>query len=144
MKNNYFSFLVFICLWSVGVIAQNNSNAKKYITQLNFDKETTLIENKVPLFSNIQSQDNFIELNQKGINNQIDLKMSINDAQIISQNGKDNYFQYLNYYNKSASTFNILQQGKANSIHIYGENSLVKKLSIVQKTNHKTLIIRNF
>ena len=149
MKNSY-------CLWSIFLVLANFSffigNAQQtdettYIINEYFqlNKEASLLlENKVPITHNIQSQYNSVKLNQIGNNNQIDIKSSINNSQTVSQFGNNNDYQFINYYNSAVSNFNILQQGNSNTLQIYGENSLIKNMSIVQKANFETLVIKNY
>jgi hypothetical protein len=147
MKTTYF---MFIFLFLLNLISFNG-NAQQtdettYIINKYFqlNKEASLfLENKVPTTHNIQSQNNLV-LNQLGNNNQIDIKSRINDSQTVSQFGNNNDYQFINYYNSEVSNFNILQQGNSNSLQIYGENSLIKNMSIVQKANFETLVIKNY
>ncbi|MFK5958645.1 MAG: hypothetical protein QM495_07210, partial [Lutibacter sp.] len=122
------------------------TNEDTYIINQYFqlNKEALLLENNAPSLSNFQSQDNFIILNQIGNNNEIDIKSNINDSQTVTQLGDNNYYNFINYYNNSPSNFNILQQGESNSLQIYGQNSIINNISIVQKSNFKTLVIKNY
>jgi len=122
------------------------ANDDTYIINQYFqsNKEASLLENKLPSATNIQSQDNITLLNQAGNNNIIDIKSNVNDAHTVTQLGDNNYYNSIKYYNNSSSNFNILQKGESNSLQIYGENSIIKNLGIVQKANFKTLIIKNY
>jgi hypothetical protein len=149
MKNYYYTSFIFFVLLN---LTSFNGNAQQtdestYIINEYFqlNKEASLLlENKVPATSNIQSQDINLVLNQLGNSNQIDIKGSINDAQTVNQFGNNNDYQFINYYNRSVSNFNITQQGNSNSLQIYGENSLIKNIGIVQKANFETLIVKNY
>lgn len=150
MKKSYYLLPVFLVLLNLtffnGNAQQSDEDAfiiNQYF-QLNNNDASLLLENKVPAISTIQSQANIPKLNQIGNNNQIDIKSSANDAQTVSQFGNNNDYQFINYYNSSVSNFNIMQQGNANSLQIYGENSLIKNMSIVQKADFGTLIIKNY
>lgn len=104
-----------------------------------------MYENKIkPTTNNKQAQSNLVILNQIGNSNEIDIKQNGADSQKVNQFGNNNYYNFINYYNSSPSNFNIIQQGNANSLQIYGENSLIKNIGIVQNTNFKTLIIKNY
>ena len=92
----------------------------------------------------VQEGENRIILNQKGSNNLINISESYNDSQTVDQSGNNNEYQFINYYSNLPSNFNIVQQGNSNSLQIYGENSLIKNISIVQNSNFKTLIITNY
>lgn len=94
---------------------------------------------------NRQSQANTVSLNQIGNKNQIDIKSnaSNSNSQAVTQNGDQNYYNFINYYNNNPSNFNILQQGESNSLQIYGQNSIIENISIIQNSSFKTLIIKN-
>ncbi len=112
--------------------------------QLN-NNPNLLLQNQNPeLSKNIQSSDNFVNLNQVGNNNNVELKQIGYEAQLVSQLGDNNYYGFINYYNKTPLNLNLLQKGNSNSLHIYGVNSIIKNISIIQKTNFKSLIIKNY
>jgi hypothetical protein len=145
---SHYSLFVILVLFNFtffnGNAQQSNENTfiiNQYF-QMNKDA-SSLLENKVPANYTGQSQDNLV-LNQMGSGNQIGIKGNVNDPQTVSQSGNNNDYQFINYYNSTPSNFNISQQGNANSLQIYGENSLIKNMSIVQKGSFKTLIIKNY
>lgn len=149
MKNAQFKRSVLIVLFLFAFItieAQQIANENTYLINQYFqlNNDALLLENRVSSNYNIQTQDNFTILSQIGNSNQIDIKSNQNDAQAVSQFGNNNDYQFINYYNNSVSNFNIVQQGDSNSLQIYGENSLIKNMSIVQNANFETLIIKNY
>lgn len=148
MKNSYQLLPVFLVLATFTFFIGNaqQSDETMYIINQYFqlNKEASLLENKVPITSANQYQYSSVKLNQIGNNNQIDIKSRINDSQTVSQFGNNNDYQFINYYNSAVSNFNILQQGNSNSLQIYGENSLIKNMGIVQKANFETLVIKNY
>lgn len=150
------SKLVVVLIWAGlysynGISQQTDSDISEenYLNaiqlQLN-QNPNLLLRNQNPEFvKNIQSLDNFVNLNQIGNYNNIDIKQKDKDSQIVTQLGNKNYYNFISYYNNSASSkFNIVQKGNSNALHIYGENSIIKNISIVQKSNFKTLVIRNY
>ncbi|SNR84298.1 hypothetical protein [Lutibacter flavus] len=146
MKKSQFKITVFIVLFLftfINVIAQQNNEDTYIINQyFQLNKESSLSEKNAK--TNKQAQSNFISLNQIGNNNEIDIKQKGKDSQSVNQVGNKNYYSFINYYNNTPSNFNIIQQGSSNGLQIYGENSIIKNMSVVQKTNFKTLIIKNF
>lgn len=149
MKNAQFKRSVLIVLFLFAFItieAQQIANENTYLINQYFqlNNDALLLENRVSSNYNMQTQDNFTILSQIGNSNQIDIKSNQNDAQAVSQFGNNNDYQFINYYNNSVSNFNIVQQGDSNSLQIYGENSLIKNMSIVQNANFETLIIKNY
>ncbi|MFZ3274445.1 MAG: hypothetical protein WA143_09260 [Lutibacter sp.] len=149
MKNSYQLLPVFLVLATLTFFIGNaqQTDETTYIINEYFqlNKEASLLlENKTPITSANQYQYSSVKLNQIGNNNQIDIKSRINDFQTVSQFGNNNDYQFINYYNGAVSNFNILQQGNSNSLQIYGENSLIKNMGIVQKANFETLVIKNY
>jgi len=149
MKNPHKTvFILFILSFSffygnAQELTDENTHIISQYFQLN--KESSLFENNAKTTSNrLQSQNNFVSLNQVGNNNQIDIKQKGGDSQTVNQLGNNNYYNFINYYNNTPSNFNIVQQGNANNLQIYGENSIINNISIVQKSNFKTLIIKNY
>lgn len=149
MKNYTNTTLILLFVIGFFTIKANaqQTNEDTYIINQYFqsNKEASLVlESKGLDPAILQSKNNAILLNQVGNSNQIDIKSSINNAQTVSQFGNNNDYQFINYYNSSASNFNIIQQGNSNSLQIYGENSIIKSLGIVQKADFGTLIIKNY
>lgn len=146
-KSNYifYFFLGLFTLMFFGVNAQQ-TNEDTYIINQYFQqsRDALLLENKVPLSTNIESQGNFLNLNQVGTNNVIDIKQKGNESQTVEQLGNKNYYGFINYYNNMSSNLNIIQQGNSNNLQIYGQNSIIENMSIVQKSNFKTIIIKNY
>lgn len=83
-------------------------------------------------------------ITQIGEGNLLDVKAGINDFQTVRQTGAKNYYNFIDYYNSRKSNINVLQEGTANSLHVYGTNSFTDKIKIYQKSDYKTITIRNF
>jgi len=139
--------LIIVCLF-IGIIAYSqkisNQNAFIYteLTQLNTTPNYLITNNSNLYTKNLN--ESIIKLNQIGDYNIIDLKTNLNDSQTVSQLGNKNNYTFINYFNSNPSNMNILQQGNDNFLQVYGQNSLMSKISIIQKTNAKTLIIKNY
>ncbi len=150
MKNPHTPLVIFSILFNLAlfsgnaqVITDENTYLINQYFQLN--KESSLLENNVASpTNNKQAQSNSVTLNQIGNNNQIDIKQNGSDSQTVNQLGDNNYYNFINYYNNTPFNFNIHQQGNANNLQIYGENSIINNISIVQKSDFKTLIIKNY
>lgn len=121
------------------------------------DKNTILIsqyfqQNKAPeainktITNNFNNQNNgsIVTIKQIGNLNVVDVKISANQSQTVNQFGNNNYYGFIKYYNNVSSSYNILQQGESNSLQIYGQNSLMNNISILQKGDFKSLIIKNY
>jgi hypothetical protein len=135
--------LVFLIVSFQNLFAQELSDENTYLISQYFQqsKEMTLIEQQK---KSISTNLNIVSLNQIGDKNQIDIKSNNNNSQEVVQKGNNNYYNFINYYNSNPSNFNILQQGNSNSLQIYGENSIIENMSILQKSNFKTIIITNY
>jgi len=137
--------LLFSLISFLSLNAQQTTEENNYLTNqfLQLNSTEVLLANKVLTITN-ENQYGLVNLNQIGNNNQIYIRQVGNDAQNISQIGNSNNYQFINYYNNSPSNLNVLQLGNSNSLQVYGENNLIKNMSVVQKTNFKTIIIHNY
>lgn len=142
-----FILLVLFNLSFFNGYAQQNLDENTYIINQYFqlNKETSLFGNiNTTITNNIKAESNLLVFNQIGNNNEIDIKQQGADLQKVNQLGNNNYYNFISYYNSLPSNFNIIQQGNANNLQIYGENSIIKNISILQKADLKTLIIKNY
>jgi len=140
-------FYVLVSFYCSKSFAQEiTSNERNYIlNQIQLNNNPSLIlENKTYSEAELSAQSSSIKLNQIGNYNQIDIKADVTDSQLVNQFGNQNNYTFINYYNNTLSKFDITQQGNDNFLQIYGENSIIKNLKIVQKSNAKTIIIRNY
>jgi len=149
-KYSYITVLFYIVIGfycSKSFAQEITSNERNYIlNQIQLNNNPSLIlENKTYSEAELLSaQSSSIKLNQIGNYNQIDIKADVTDSQLVNQFGNQNNYTFINYYNNTPSNFDITQQGNGNFLQIYGENSIIKNLKIVQKSNAKTIIIRNY
>ncbi len=142
--NTLFVLLVFISVFSVKTNAQQvNKDTFAINKYFQSNKEAAILLEKGVDLSITQTQNSKFFLNQVGYNNQINIISNAGNNQTVIQLGNNNEYKFVTYYNDAVSNLNIIQQGNSNSLQVYGENSLIKNLSIVQKTNFKTVIIRN-
>lgn len=137
--------IVLFAFFSVAMYSQEISNQKAYIiTQLNTNPNYLINNNNIPSSTNSLKVGSMVKLNQLGDYNTIELKANLNDSQNVNQLGDKNNYTFINYYNTNPSTMNVLQQGNGNFLQVYGQNNLMSKISIIQKSNAKTLIIKNY
>ncbi|MCH3884579.1 hypothetical protein [Tenacibaculum aquimarinum] len=108
------------------LITTNNINSLISVNQLNIGNQNQVI------------------LNQIGTYNVADVTQSQKTQQNISQIGRENYYGFIDYYNKTQINFNILQEGNSNSLQIYGSNSIMNGMEIIQKSNFKSIVIKNY
>ncbi|MFD1293815.1 hypothetical protein ACFQ5N_08215 [Lutibacter holmesii] len=147
MKNKgYIVFFLIVCLSvffqdAYAQISDENTYLINQYFQLNKQQASKVSVSTTNTIN--QSQINIVTLNQIGNDNDIEIKSNANNSQQVTQQGNQNYYNFINYYNNNPSNFNILQQGTSNSLQIYGQNSIIENITIIQKTNAKTLIIKN-
>lgn len=86
----------------------------------------------------------YVHINQIGNHNFS--KVSIrNDFETITQKGsKNSYESYGSPYTDLKTTTEVIQEGVSNSLQIYGKNSLMDNITINQKSNFKTIVIKNY
>ncbi len=147
MKIKYLVVIVTLgiagCMYSQNT--SNNQNAF-VITQLaQLNNNPNFLVNNQGLQASQQNMGSVIKVNQLGNLNISDLKTNLNDSQLVNQIGDKNNYTFINYFNSSnPSNMNILQEGNGNFLQIYGQNNLMSRISIIQKSNAKTLIIKNY
>ena len=93
------------------------------------------------------SESNFLQsvaILQFGNNNNIDINSSGKSQQKVNQIGNNNNFQFIDFYNSSDMSLDVLQDGNNSSIQVYGVNSLMKDMLIKQSAGNQTLIITNY
>ena len=93
------------------------------------------------------SESNFLQsvaILQFGNNNNIDINSSGKSQQEVNQIGNNNNFQFIDFYNSSDMSLDVLQDGNNSSIQVYGVNSLMKDMLIKQSAGNQTLIITNY
>lgn len=83
-------------------------------------------------------------VNQNGDNNNSYIVTGDSNKQAVNQKGDYNNYEYYSYYNSNPTTVNTVQNGSNNDIQIFGQNELAKNINIIQNTNDKTLIIKNY
>ena len=141
MKNKYtiiFLFLVNFTIYSQQ-IDENTLVINNYFQEVN---EKLTIDDPSLLKTNVQS---YVNLVQVGNENNIYINsLQVGDNQTINQVGNQNNYEYYNYYSKENSNLNVNQEGILNSLQIFGENSLMKNATINQKSNFKTVVIKNY
>ncbi|WP_299009062.1 hypothetical protein [uncultured Tenacibaculum sp.] len=128
---------------------QNTSTYFVSVPQIGSDASFLVLEKNINSLNNLQDYDKSVDnynlsINQLGVNNVAELKSGVRDVQLVGQKGKNNYYSFIDYYNVSPTKMNILQQGNANSLQVYGTNSLMENVKIIQKSNYKTIIVRNY
>jgi hypothetical protein len=80
---------------------------------------------------------------QTGNYNYINVKTNTNNIN-ASQIGNNNSYEFISYYGRNDLNFDILQVGNNNLIQVFGENNIINNMTIIQKSNFKTITITNY
>lgn len=145
--------ILFIMLVTFNLTIMSQQKTSTYfvsVPQIGNDVSFVILEKNINSLNNSQdftysaANQNYLTINQVGINNVAELKSGVRDVQLVGQKGKNNYYSFIDYYNASTTKMNILQQGNANSLQVYGTNSLMENVKIIQKSNYKAIIVRNY
>lgn len=150
MKKNVALILFVILFCSFNLCSQEqlpsyfkNNKENKTNTYLS----NTINNNSLVFINQIEQEANNLNvtsLNQIGLYNIVDISQSQQTNQVVNQIGNKNYYSFVDFYNSSAINFSVLQQGNSNSLQIYGSNSLMNGMKIVQKSNFKNIVIKNY
>jgi hypothetical protein len=80
---------------------------------------------------------------QLGNYNFATFKANSNNLQ-LEQIGNNNNYEFISFYGRDNLTFKAQQIGSNNYIQVLGENSIINNLSIIQKSDFKTITIVNY
>lgn len=151
MKDIKAILLVMLVTFNLTIMSQQKASTYFVsVPQIGNDISFIVLEKNINSLNNSQdltnsaANQNYLSINQIGINNVAELKSGVRDIQLVGQRGKNNYYSFIDYYNASPTKMNILQQGTANSLQVYGTNSLMENVKIIQKSNYKTIVVRNY
>lgn len=84
----------------------------------------------------------FEQIVQVGQENTIYISSNSSNHQ-LNQFGKKNTFEFISFYGRSDTSFEVDQIGNENYIQVLGENELFNKIKIIQKGSNGSLKIRN-
>ena len=147
MKNYKYIFLGLItfCAFCFNGFSQNLTDENTEIINRYFQGTTVTQEQPVNATANVvPTTQSIVKIRQFGNYNVADVTVGAGQSQTVNQYGNSNYYSFLKYYNNNPSNLNVLQQGEANSLQVYGQNSLINNISILQQGNFKSLIIKNY
>lgn len=143
------TILLFVSL--IIVAQQKVSTYFVSVPQIGSDVSFLVLEKNINQLNNLQdfskltsNNQSYLSISQLGVNNVAEVKNGARDIQLIEQKGKNNYYSFIDYYNNSPTKMSVLQQGNANSLQVYGTNSLMDNMKIVQKSSYKTIIVKNY
>lgn len=151
MKRNVLIIVLLVAQFFCTSIFSQEEITPSYFSSTHSNKNTPEIlfnSNNNYLVDVVQIQTanstNSVVLNQRGLYNVADISQTNLTNQAVTQLGNKNYYSFNNYNNTSPVNLSVLQQGNANSLQIYGTNSFMDGLKIVQKSNFKNIVIKNY
>lgn len=148
-KNNYIKLSLTVLFFSISSLMLNAqvSDENTFIINKYFQNVSS-IESTVKQTLNTNSQKTdyagAAELNilQSGNYNFISINQSNNMS--VSQLGNNNSYNFSTYYGRNDLNIDVQQIGKNNAINIFGENSLINNMKIIQKSNNQSITINNY
>lgn len=143
MKNIIQILSVLIVFVSVNSYSQNLQDQNSSLIESYFQLQSTTLDlpGEALIPHNFSSD---VTVVQTGNYNSSYIITNGKSKQSINQIGDKNNYEYYTYYNSSPSEVNSYQLGDNNDIQIFGQNELTKNINILQNTNNKTLIIKNY
>ncbi|SDY04557.1 hypothetical protein SAMN05444411_11511 [Lutibacter oricola] len=150
MKKKSFKSILYLVLFGLITFQLNAqiSDDNTYIINKYFQNTTSEINNTSLLNTNksvatsSKTVNSDLNILQYGNFNYVNIKASGNKLN-SSQVGNNNSYEFLTYYGRNDLNIDVQQIGNSNSVQVYGENSLINNMSIVQKSNFKTITIIN-
>ena len=144
MKRTIFTILLSICIYPVlmAQISDSNTEAINQYFQVNVNQEESVspVKQKSSL-----KEGSYVEIAQTGTENNVNINsLQSGDEQVVTQAGQKNNYEYYNYYSKEDSSMQVNQEGTLNSVQVFGENSLMKDAKINQKSDFKSIVVKNY
>ena len=136
-------FLILLVAIPMALVAQQtdeNTLAIQNYFQISDEKPTNNTPSNLDV--DIQSYSNVTQTGNE--NNTYINTLQAGDQQVINQKGNQNNYEYYNYYSQENSNMTIHQNGNKNSLQVFGENSLMKNATINQKSDFKSMVIKNY
>ncbi len=143
MKKIVHIVFVLILFISVNSFSQNLQDQNSNLIESYFQLQTITTEARAEIAPQLNLGSD-VTIVQNGNYNNSYIVTNAKSKQSVNQIGDRNNYEYYTYYNSSPSEVNTLQLGNNNDIQIFGQNELTKNISIIQQTNNKTLIIKNY
>lgn len=142
MKTLMIFFMLFVALPATMKAQQTDDNTlaiNNYFQQINNKQVTESTDRSVA------KEQTFVNLVQTGNENTVYINaLQAGDNQVVNQTGAKNNYEYYNYYSAEHSNLKVNQEGTLNSLQIFGENSLMKNAIINQKSDFKSIVVKNF
>ncbi|MBI9041804.1 hypothetical protein [Lutibacter sp.] len=138
-------FLLFLFISSIVCFSQetdqNTFLINQYFQNIVTQSNTHLVQSTN--FNNCNTVNSEVSILQIGDYNTTNIITNGGDKQ-VQQIGNHNNFDFKTYYRASHLNFEVQQLGSNNNLHIFGENSIVNNIKILQFSNNKTITITNY
>lgn len=153
MKNYHFKIAAFIVLFLfvfVNVEAQEITDENTYLINQYF--QNIISDNAKVTDGDFLNQKNInsnsiynseVYVTQTGNYNSVNVKANPKKLE-LSQIGNSNNYEFITYYNANKLNFEAQQIGNNNQLQVFGQNSIINNMKIVQFSNNKTITITNF
>ena len=140
--------LLIVLLGSVTLVnGQQNKGYAVTLPQINEEEVMTVLSEDLSLVNTTLNEVNKVVsdfvIQQVGYGNIAEMKKGVSDVQEIYQEGGRNFYSFIDYYNANPTNFEVLQHGNNNMLQVFGTNSLMNGIKIIQKGNYRSLIIKN-
>lgn len=141
MKFSY-TFIFILALQSVAFGQQSDANTAAINTYFQLENDVSGVDVSEKQMPSPSSNVNIV---QAGVENDVYINsLQKGDSQDVSQLGDKNNYEFYNYYSTENSNIQVNQEGNLNSVQVFGENSLMKKAVINQKSNYQTIVVKNY
>ena len=144
MKKVIFTIVIglFCCPVLMSQISDSNTEVinQYFQVSVNETKSNQTVSDKIN-----HKAGSYVEIVQTGVENNININsLQAGDEQVVTQAGQKNNYEYYNYYSNENSNMQVNQEGTLNSVQVFGENSLMKDAKINQKSDFKSIVVKNY
>ena len=139
----FISFFLLVIFFHTSIFGQQ-TDENTFVINNYFQVANEKLNIDNTTLSNLNAQ-SYVNLKQIGNENNTYINsLQAGDNQVVNQVGSQNNYEYYNYYSQENTNMIINQEGNQNSLQIFGENSLMKNATINQKSNFKSVVIKNY
>ena len=144
MKNLFISIIIVFLSCPLLMAQLSDSNTEAITEYFQITQNEKVLSNATRTKID-QNKASYVSIIQTGNENNVKINsLQTGDEQMVSQTGQQNNYEYYNYYSNKNSSMQVNQEGTLNSLQIFGENSLMKDAKINQKSDFKSLVVKNY
>ena len=140
----YILFCLFFSIFHALTFAQQTDENTLVINR--YFQSTGVEDEMIPKETdNLLKPVSYVNLIQNGDGNAAQiLNVQEGDSQSVLQTGNSNNYEFFGNTQSDASKIAVKQSGNFNSLLMFGENTLMQNISIFQKSDFGSIIIRNY